>query len=72
MGVAIGDVGEDSPEAEMAWGTEGPCAVYEDAWDNSYLALGPGGWSYTPNVRTVGVSLDDLERLLASIERVEP
>jgi hypothetical protein len=72
VAVGIGDIGVDSPVARVAWGTVSECDVYEDAWSDSYIALYPSSGVYTPNVRTINVSLDDLERVLASLEAVEP
>jgi hypothetical protein len=72
VGVGIGDIGDVAPVTRTAWGTYGECSVYDDAWDDSYIALAPTSGAYTPNVRTVGVSLEDLERVLGNLELVEP
>jgi hypothetical protein len=72
VGVTVGDIGEDTPTTAYAWGAYGSADVYEDAWDDSWIALFPSASEFTPNVRTVGVSTEDLERILVGMELVEP
>jgi len=72
VGVAVGDVGEEEPLNTLAWGSEGDVPVYPDAWDLSYIVIGPSSSEYKPYVRTIGLSVAELEKVLGGMERVEP
>ena len=71
IGVAVGDVGDEQPLETFVWGSDGDVAVYPDAWDLSYIAIGPSQSDYKPYVRTIGLSLAELEEVLAGMEVVQ-
>ncbi len=71
VGVAVGDVGDEQPLDTFAWGAAGDAPVYPDAWDLSYIVVGPSPADYKPYVRTIGLSLAELEEVLAGMEVVQ-
>lgn len=71
IGVAVGDVGDEQPLDTFAWGAAGDAPVYPDAWDLSYIVVGPSPTDYKPYVRTIGLSLAELEAVLAGMEVVQ-
>ena len=71
IGVAIGDIGDQEPLDTFVWGAAGDVPIYPDAWDLSYIAIGPSAAEYKPYVRTIGLSLAEVEEVLAGLEVVE-
>ena len=71
VGVAVGDVGDEQPLETLAWGSDGEVSVFPDAWDLSYIVIGPSASDYRPYVRTIGISLAELEEVLAGMEVVK-
>ena len=72
VGVAVGDIGEATTVATLPWGGAGDVPVYPDAWEGSYIAIGPSASAYRPVVRVQGVSLGELTAVLGAMTRVTP
>jgi hypothetical protein len=70
--VTAGDIGDVAPLTSLVWGESGEVPVYDDAWAKSYIAIHPSDSGFTPVVRTLGVSLDELADVLSSMVPVEP